>query len=58
MNVLEATLRHLEGREVIWYNQHSFTNARSYLTKLVAFYDVTVSVDERRAINIVYLDFI
>ena len=48
-----ALLRHMEYREVIQENQHSFTKGKFCLTNLVAFFDsVTVST-----INAIYLDF-
>jgi len=37
--LLEAMLRHMEQREVIWDNHNGFNNCRSCLTNLVAFYD-------------------
>lgn len=45
---LEATLRHMEGREMIWDSQHSFIKGKFCLAKPEAFFDrVTASVDKR-----------
>lgn len=53
----ETISRHVKNK-MIWSKQNVFAKEISCLTNLIAFYDeMTSSVDDRRAIHIVYLDF-
>ncbi|CAM4651452.1 unnamed protein product [Lepidochelys kempii] len=54
----ESILKHLEERKVISNSQHGFTKGKSCLTTLIAFYDqITGSVDEGKAVDVLFLDF-
>jgi len=56
--ILEVIIKQVEETKVIRSSQHGFTKGKSCLTNLIAFYDgVTGWVDERRAVDVVYLDF-
>ncbi|CAM4573163.1 unnamed protein product [Caretta caretta] len=54
----ESILKHLEERKVIRNSQHGFTKGKSCLINLIAFFDkITGSVDEGKAVNVLFLDF-
>ncbi|PKU26969.1 rna-directed dna polymerase from mobile element jockey- hypothetical protein [Limosa lapponica baueri] len=56
--VLDVISKHVEDQEVIGSGQHGFTNGKSCLTNLIAFYDVITGwLDEGRAADVIYLDF-
>ena len=51
-------VRHIKDKKITRTGQHGFTKGKSCLTNLINFYeDMTVLVDKRRAVDIVYLDF-
>ncbi|GAB0207485.1 mitochondrial enolase superfamily member 1 [Grus japonensis] len=55
--ILGVFNKHVEEKVVIRSGQHGFTKGKSCLTNLIAFYDnMTGWVDERRAVDVVYLD--
>ncbi|CAM5118299.1 unnamed protein product [Eretmochelys imbricata] len=54
----ESILKHLEERKMIRNSQHGFTEGKSCLTNLIAFYDeITGSVDMGKVVYVIYLDF-
>ncbi|PKU41649.1 rna-directed dna polymerase from mobile element jockey- hypothetical protein [Limosa lapponica baueri] len=56
--ILGAISKHMEETKAIRSNQHGFTKGKSCQTNLIAFYDgMTGWIDERRAVDVVYLDF-
>ncbi|KAK4830118.1 hypothetical protein QYF61_008545, partial [Mycteria americana] len=56
--ILSAIIWHVQDNEVIRPSQHGFMKGRSCLTNLPSFYDkVTRLADERKAVDVVYLDF-
>ncbi|PKU46081.1 rna-directed dna polymerase from mobile element jockey-like [Limosa lapponica baueri] len=56
--ILSAIMQHMKDAQVIRPSQHGFMKGRSCLTNLISCYDkVTHLVDERKAVDIVYLDF-
>jgi len=56
--ILNVISKQVEVKKVIRSSQHGFTKGKSCLISLIAFYDgMTGWVDERRAVDVVYLDF-
>ncbi|PKU43644.1 rna-directed dna polymerase from mobile element jockey- hypothetical protein [Limosa lapponica baueri] len=56
--VLGFISKRMEEKKAIRSSQHGFTKGKSCLTNLIAFYDgITGWIDERRAVDVVYLDF-
>ncbi|PKU36575.1 rna-directed dna polymerase from mobile element jockey- hypothetical protein [Limosa lapponica baueri] len=56
--ILGIISKHLEEKKAIRSSQHGFTKGKSCLTNLIAFYDdITGWMDEKRAVDVVYLDF-
>jgi len=56
--ILSALTGHVQDNQRIRPRQHGFMKDRSCLTNLISFYDqVTCLVDERKAADVVYLEF-
>ncbi|KAK4816940.1 hypothetical protein QYF61_025763 [Mycteria americana] len=56
--ILSALNRHVQANQKIRPSQHGFMKGRSCLINLISFYDqVTHLVDERKAVDVVYLGF-
>ncbi|GAB0179804.1 mitochondrial enolase superfamily member 1 [Grus japonensis] len=56
--ILITIMQHVQDNQVIRPSQHGFMKGRSCLTNLISFYDkVTHLVDERKAVDVVCLDF-
>ena len=54
----ESISKHMKDKKVIGNSQHGFRKGKSCLTCLIAFYNEEATlVDERRAVDVVYLDF-
>ncbi|KAJ7424274.1 rna-directed dna polymerase from mobile element jockey-like [Willisornis vidua] len=55
--LLETVLRYTENKEVFGDRRHCITKGKSYLKKMVAFYDRVTELKEKgRATDIIYLD--
>ncbi|KAK4825821.1 hypothetical protein QYF61_002944 [Mycteria americana] len=56
--ILSAIMQHVQDNQVIRPSQHGFMKSRSCLTDLISFHDqVTLLVDEGKAVDVVYLNF-
>ena len=56
--ILEAISKHVENKKVVRSTQHRFSKGKSCLTSLIALCDGTTDcTDEKRAVDVVYLDF-
>jgi len=56
--ILNVLTRHVQNNQGIRPSQHGFMKGTSCLTNLISSYDqVTLLVNERKAVDIVYLDF-
>jgi len=56
--IWSALTKQVQDTQGIRPSQHGFMNGTSCLTNLICFSDqVTLRVDERKAVDVVYLDF-
>ena len=56
--IRNVIMEHLEGNNLLHINQHGFRKGRSCTTQLLkCIEDFTNSLDDRREIDIIYLDF-
>ncbi|GAB0209550.1 hypothetical protein GRJ2_003420700 [Grus japonensis] len=56
--ILSAIMQHIQDTQVIRPSQHGFMKGRSCLTNRISSYDQVIhSVDEGKAVDVVYLDF-
>ncbi|PKU42016.1 rna-directed dna polymerase from mobile element jockey- hypothetical protein [Limosa lapponica baueri] len=55
--ILEKISRHMKDKVVIGISQHGFTKAKSCLTNLITYNELTGLVDKGREMDIVNLDF-
>ncbi|PKU46236.1 rna-directed dna polymerase from mobile element jockey-like [Limosa lapponica baueri] len=56
--IVGAISEHLAEKNAIRSSQHGFTKGKSCQTNLITFYDgMNCWIDERRAVDVVYLDF-
>lgn len=54
---METISGYVKGKKVIRSSQRGFIKGQSYLTNLTIYDAMTSLVDERRAVNIFYLEF-
>ena len=58
-SVIFTITQHMWDNQMIRPSQHGFKKGRSCLANLISFYDrVTCLLDEGKAVDVVYLDFI
>ncbi|GAB0203831.1 mitochondrial enolase superfamily member 1 [Grus japonensis] len=56
--ILSVVKTYVQDNKMIRPSEHAFMKSRSCLTNLISFYDkVTCTVDEGKAVDVVYLDF-